>query len=95
MANCYKCTKALPDTYNILVSRSDSCPFCSADIRCCRNCHFYDPNSYNECKESNAERITEKEKANFCDYFKLGDNGKDLEKQRQDALAKAAALFKK
>lgn len=58
-------------------------------------CQFYDPKSYNECRESNADRITDKEKANFCDYFKLGSGAADAEKQRLDALAKAAALFKK
>jgi hypothetical protein len=66
-----------------------------ADIRSCKNCQFYDPKAYNECRETNADRITEKEKANFCDYYKFGAGANDAEKQRQDALAKAAALFKK
>lgn len=65
------------------------------DIRCCKNCQFYDPKSYNECRESSADRITDKEKANFCDFFKLGSSYNDAEKQKQEALAKAAALFKK
>lgn len=42
-----------------------------------------------------ADRITEKEKANFCDYFKIGSPQNDAEKQRQEMLAKAASLFKK
>ena len=92
---CFKCGKALPDTYKVMVARSDACPFCTADIRCCKMCHFYDPKSYNECRESNADRITEKEKANFCDYYKIGGSGNDAEKERQDQLAKAMALFKK
>jgi hypothetical protein len=58
-------------------------------------CQFYDPKSYNECREPNADRITEKEKANFCDYYKINSGLNDAEKQRQDALAKAASLFKK
>jgi hypothetical protein len=58
-------------------------------------CHFYDPKSYNECKETSADRIQDKEKANYCDYFKLSGNILDPDKQRLDALAKAAALFKK
>ena len=96
MANkCYKCSKELSDNFKIMTSRSDSCPFCMADIRCCRMCSFYDPKVYNECKETNADRITEKEKANFCDYFKFGPGSDDMDKIRQDALAKAASLFKK
>jgi hypothetical protein len=78
-----------------MVSRSDSCDQCLADIRCCKMCHFYDPKSYNECRESNADRVAEKEKANFCDYFKIGSSYNNAEQQRQEALARAQALFKK
>ena len=93
---CYKCSSPLSDSFKIMVGRSDTCPKCMADIRCCKMCQFYDPKAYNECREPNADRITEKEKANFCDYYKFGPGGAgDAEKQRQDALAKAAALFKK
>jgi len=92
--HCYKCGKPLLESYKVLVSRSDTCSNCMADIRCCKMCQFYDPKSYNECRESTADRITEKEKANFCDYFKIGDVS-DSNKMRDDALAKAAALFKK
>lgn len=95
MTNCFNCGKPLSNTYKVMVSRSDTCPNCRADIRSCKNCQFYDPKAYNECRETNADRITEKEKANFCDYYKFGADPSDAEKQRQDALAKAAALFKK
>lgn len=78
-----------------MVGRKDTCPSCMADIRCCKMCQFYDPKSYNECRESQADRITDKEKANFCDYFKIGSSGNNPDQARQDALAKAAALFKK
>lgn len=78
-----------------MVGRSDHCQSCMADIRCCKNCQFYDPKSYNECRESMADRITDKEKANFCDYFKIGSSATDAEKERQEQLAKAMALFKK
>ncbi|MBF0179974.1 MAG: hypothetical protein HQM03_08120 [Magnetococcales bacterium] len=50
--------------------RSDTCAACSSDTRVCLNCRFHDPGSYNECRESVAERIVEKERANFCDFFK-------------------------
>jgi hypothetical protein len=53
------------------VSRNDTCPRCHRDLHCCVQCKFYDPGSYNECKEVSAERVTDKEKANFCDYFVL------------------------
>jgi hypothetical protein len=58
-------------------------------------CQFYDVKAYNECRESQADRVQDKEKANFCDYFKIGSPGTNPDKERQDALAKAASLFKK
>jgi hypothetical protein len=57
-------------------------------------CRHYDKNSYNECRESMADRITEKEKANFCDYFIIGNSGSENNK-KDDIWAAAAALFKK
>lgn len=56
-------------------------------------CSFYDPSAYNECKEPMANRILEKESANFCDYYKLGalnNQGND----KDDLMAAANALFK-
>ena len=50
--------------------RSDVCAGCSKDARVCLNCRFHDPGSYNECRETIAERIVDKERANFCDHFK-------------------------
>ncbi len=57
-------------------------------------CSFYDKNSYNECKEPIADRITDKEKSNYCDYFKLND-GVGVKDKKDDLLAAANALFKK
>jgi len=92
---CFKCGKTITLSLNSTLGRGDRCPQCSADLRCCKMCFFYDVKAYNECKETMADRITEKEKANFCDYFKIGTPQNDAEKQRQEMLAKAAALFKK
>ena len=95
MLNCYKCGHGLSETFKIMVGRRDTCPNCMADIRCCKMCQFYDPKAYNECRESSADRIQDKEKANFCDYFKIGTPGTNPDQERKDALARAAALFKK
>lgn len=78
-----------------MVGRRDTCPHCMADIRCCKMCQFYDPKAYNECRETQADRVQDKEKANFCDYFKIGSPGSNPDQERQDLLAKANALFKK
>lgn len=70
------------------------CEKCGADLHVCKNCHFYDPKVYNECRETSAEVIREKERANYCEYFQPGNAaGGD---SKMDALRAAAeALFKK
>lgn len=93
MAQCYKCSYELQLQSGKDINRSEECPQCYSSLRCCLMCQFYDKNSYNECREPTADRIVDKEKANFCDFFKFGAaNTKNNESQ--DALAKANALFK-
>jgi hypothetical protein len=77
------------------VSRNDTCPHCGRDLHCCLQCKFYDHGSYNECKEVQAERVVDKERSNFCDYFTL-KRTKESESGRK-AMAKQALedLFKK
>jgi hypothetical protein len=80
-----------------LVSRRDVCPHCDRDLRCCRQCKFYDPNAYNECREISAERIVDKERANLCDHFMLrGSKGTSGSTNKAKEAKKALeALFKK
>ncbi|EQC46981.1 hypothetical protein M899_0168 [Bacteriovorax sp. BSW11_IV] len=89
---CFHCNKETGYSAGAKVFRGDECPHCSSAIHCCKMCTFYDVSAYNECKEPSADRIVEKEKSNFCDYFVLkgGNEGND----KEDLLAKANALFK-
>ena len=64
---CAGCGTA--EVFDGVVSRSACCRQCGADLRCCNNCRFYDASAYNECAEPSAERVVEKDRANFCDYF--------------------------
>jgi hypothetical protein len=77
-----------------LVGRRDECVFCKTDLHVCKNCEFYDSNSYNECRESSADVVKEKERANFCDFFKAQARG-NLVDQKAKMLSAAEALFKK
>jgi|SRR4051794_29527405 hypothetical protein len=94
---CYHCSNSLESFVLSKVSRQDSCPQCHRDIRCCRNCEFYDSNSHWECREEVSEHVLDKEKANFCDYFKLSlKNSSGILGSSKDDLKNAAeALFKK
>jgi hypothetical protein len=49
----------------------------------------------NECRESQADRVVEKEKANFCDYFKPSGSSSGNAASRDSLKSAADALFKK
>lgn len=79
------------------VSRSDTCPHCQRDLRCCKQCKFFDPGAYNECREVMAERIVDKERANFCDYF-VYKGSKEISgslNRTREAKEALEALFRK
>ncbi len=89
---CFKCNEKLdvPEP----VSRKEECHKCHSDVRCCRNCTFYDPKVYNECQETQADRILEKERSNLCDYFKPRKQGLNINDEKDALLSAAEALFK-
>lgn len=51
------------------VGRRDDCPRCGADLHACRQCRFYEPGAHNDCRETEAELVADKKRANFCDFF--------------------------
>jgi hypothetical protein len=55
------------------VGRRDTCLGCGVDLHACRQCRFYDVRVYNECREPQAERVLDKTRSNFCDYFAIMD----------------------
>lgn len=78
------------------VGRRDCCVQCDADLHVCLNCEFYDPKAYNECHENQADRVLEKDRSNFCDYFSpRSEVGGSAGNEQDDTKAKLAALFKK
>jgi hypothetical protein len=88
---CYAC--GFPIEVSEKVLRKDECPECGVSLHCCRMCSFYDPNAYNSCRENQAERVVDKEQANYCDYFKLS-NRQDQPIERIKALKDLDDLFK-
>jgi hypothetical protein len=94
MKVCHRCRKevALPK----VIGRKDNCPFCDTDLRCCLNCRFYDARVYNQCRESLAERVLDKDRSNFCEYFVFRDAELEAEPVRkQTARDKLNSLFLK
>lgn len=95
MPLCFSCGEELKLSQP--VGRRETCPQCGSDLRCCRNCRFYDPHVSNECHESQAERVLDKEGANFCDFFDFAKKPYSLKDRDEAAEAKRRleVLFKK
>ncbi|MBA2661988.1 MAG: hypothetical protein H0U74_06805 [Bradymonadaceae bacterium] len=90
---CWSCKKDTEKEDKIF--RTDHCPHCYAAMKSCMNCSYYDAYAHNECKEPMAEYTKDKERANFCDYFKCGTNAAEGPNAAEIAKAKLDALFKK
>ena len=77
-------------------ARGDECGTCRADLHCCMNCTHYDRSAYNDCREPQAERVVNKDRSNFCDFFAYREGkgaaqrtlGKDATMQKLDDLFK-------
>jgi hypothetical protein len=69
---CWKCGTEL--NIPAPVSRSEVCAKCGTDVRCCKNCAYYLPGAHYDCRETVAELVADKERANFCESFLLKSN---------------------
>ena len=89
---CYFCSQPFTGDK---VYRSTTCSRCGKDLHSCLNCRFYSKGSYWDCRESISEPVTEKESANFCDYFEYADKSVSCKDQKkaQDAKSQLAKLF--
>jgi hypothetical protein len=65
--NCWKCGNAVETRGRI--GFHAHCERCDRPLHVCRNCGFYDPAYNNHCRETMAERVVDKERENFCEYF--------------------------
>ncbi len=94
MRRCSRCGKEL--TVEGKTSRRDACPFCGGDLHICLNCRFYDPGAYNSCREPQAERVVDKDRSNFCDWFRFRDaaTGNGTGGGKGSAEDRLKALFK-
>jgi hypothetical protein len=94
MKHCHHCDEPILSDY---VSIRDACPHCGTDLHVCFNCVFYDPMSHHECREPQSELVRDKDKNNFCDYyrFKVEKRREKTRGETEEAKARLEALFKK
>lgn len=63
-------------------------------LRCCKNCEFYAPGAHWDCRETVPEQVMDKERANFCDYFRVrAVTGGPVAKKQRSSRADFDALF--
>ena len=90
---CWNCGA---DLEPLAYGRAGACPQCGKQTHVCRNCRFFAPGRPNECQEPAVERVIDKERANFCDWFEPSAQAwKGKAQTSPDDLTKAAEdLFK-
>ncbi|MCH7709447.1 MAG: hypothetical protein IH884_13230 [Myxococcales bacterium] len=91
---CFACAAAIEVAASERVGFRDSCEACGVDLHVCRNCAHHDPSAYNECRESSAERVADRDRANRCDYFRPAPGATAVDTTTQ-ALSELDTLFKK
>lgn len=90
---CFHCKKV--NEFPNKIGLRDECEFCKSDIHVCKNCEHYDTKVYNECRETTADVVRDKERSNHCDYYVVRSSINSADDQKAKLKAAADALFKK
>ena len=85
---CWKCGASLADL-TLPLRRLEECRQCHAELHVCKMCEWYSLSVAKHCRETVAEEVKDKERANFCDYFKPRPDAYTV--ANVDAAAKAQA----
>lgn len=91
--HCHHCGADVPR--GLGVGRRDACLQCGRDLHVCLNCDHYAPGYDNDCREPDAERQLDKEKGNFCDFFRFRGGKPPAAKAGADPKAALEALFRR
>ena len=86
---CYRCGERL-SSLSLPFSRRDECPGCHNHLHVCRMCEFFDASVPRQCREDDADDVSEKERLNFCDYFKPSETAFDPARKAEAAAAEQA-----
>jgi hypothetical protein len=66
---CWRCGTAVkPD--QLPINRLEQCLHCHADLHVCRLCRSWNPRYTGKCSHDHAEPPLDRERANFCQYFR-------------------------
>ncbi len=92
---CYRCGASLA-SLSLPFSRQDECPECQNFLHICKMCLYFDARVPRQCREDGAEEVREKDRLNFCDWFKPSEVAFDADRKDEEDEARVAAedLFK-
>ena len=71
---CWQCATPAVDE-PMPLSTYATCRTCRASLHVCRLCQFDNSTLRSDCNEPRAESVSDREKANFCDWFVLQPDG--------------------
>lgn len=90
---CSFCGSPLPGAK---IHFRDLCEDCGRELHTCRHCSFYKPGAYRDCAETVPDEVRDKDRMNFCEYFRplaaLSGAGADAEKAKE-ARDRLSGLF--
>ncbi len=85
---CYRCGATL-SALTLPLRRLEECPQCEVQLHICRMCVNFAPGRPKQCVEDDAEEVSNKTAANFCDYFQPSPGRHDASLQSAEAKASA------
>ena len=93
--SCYRCGASLA-SLSLPLSRQDECPECHNYLHVCKMCIYFDVRVPRQCREDGADDVREKDRLNFCDWFKPNEAAFDADRKDEEDAAQSAAedLFK-
>ena len=65
MPTCANCGAS----YEAPIYRNTVCDACGKELKTCRNCRHFAPGAPSDCREPVSDPVSDKDRANFCDWF--------------------------
>jgi len=91
---CWSCGSSLTGV-PMPISRISECLSCRRKLHVCLMCEFHDPLVAQACREPIADKVADKQWANFCDYFNPRPDAFNKQNDPRDEIVPAglAVLF--
>ena len=87
---CWRCGASLA-SLALPLGRIEECPACRSQLHVCRLCRSWDRTRPKQCREDDAEEVRDKERANFCDWFKPRSGAFDAAGAAAESAARTLA----